>query len=164
MNAISHDTAYALFPRATFEERRSLVCTKSAQRREIALEKYGARGWRVLTRLSRHERQDSRSSFHVAKRSVQDCCTWRLSLPLLPLPLTESTGGSPSSAMRYGMVDLRTSGEWNFEYQTVPKMVFLPPSTRRLKVVRMRAIRRGKEILPFVTTNVGGYHKSRAVA
>jgi len=164
MNAISHDTAYAFFPRATFEERRSLVCTTSAERRDIALTKYSARGWHVLTRLSRRERQNSRSSLHAGKRSMQDCRTWRLRLSSPPLPPTELVGVvAASTTLWRSMVDLRTGGEWNFEYQTVPRMVFLLPWKNKVKAVRMRTVRRDKKSLLAAAPGGGRYNKSCAV-
>ncbi|KIM40832.1 hypothetical protein M413DRAFT_40033, partial [Hebeloma cylindrosporum] len=46
MNIITHDKAYSVFPRATFEERRSLVHVKDTD--STALTKYEERGWQLI--------------------------------------------------------------------------------------------------------------------
>ena len=47
MNIITYNAAYALFPRATFEERESLIVNRTP-RSEPALTKYASRGFRLL--------------------------------------------------------------------------------------------------------------------
>lgn len=44
MNAVTYRRAYALYPKAYFEERNSLVCDTKEIRHEEAINKYEARG------------------------------------------------------------------------------------------------------------------------
>ncbi|KAF8176015.1 hypothetical protein BJ912DRAFT_987673 [Pholiota molesta] len=48
MNIITHDKAYSLYPRATFEDYRSLMFSNSNDREENALKKYASRGWTTI--------------------------------------------------------------------------------------------------------------------
>lgn len=46
MNFITHKAAYSLFPRATFEERKTVACRNGwDQRDQVAYRKYHSRGW-----------------------------------------------------------------------------------------------------------------------
>lgn len=85
MNIITHDKAYSLFPRATFEERRSLVCLSSDELRDKAFEKYSARGWSFVKNadVERAERGTLEASFALGERYVGDRNCW--TLPVLPI-------------------------------------------------------------------------------
>lgn len=48
MNAVTYRRAYALYPKAYFEERNSLVCDTKEIRHEEAINKYEARGWTIM--------------------------------------------------------------------------------------------------------------------
>jgi hypothetical protein len=82
MNLITHDTAYSLYPRATFEERRPLVHHADTIDRAQALTKYKGRGWTVVMKISVEESQDPRSAFSVGMRYLGDRKCW--TLPLTP--------------------------------------------------------------------------------
>lgn len=87
MNLITHDKAYSLYPRATFEERRSLVHHARTAERERALKKYEDRGWAIVKKITKEESQDRRSAFYPSLRSVGDRKCWTLLLnPKLDLP------------------------------------------------------------------------------
>ncbi|TFK63308.1 hypothetical protein BDN72DRAFT_902536 [Pluteus cervinus] len=95
MNFITHDTAYSLFPYATFEERVALVIKKS--RDERCLDKYRARGWTILNQVPLAEARDPRSDFYSRSRRngttryVGDKRCW--TIPLSP-KLEAGTSGS----------------------------------------------------------------------
>jgi hypothetical protein len=84
MNIITHDKAYSFFPRATFEERRSLVCLSSSELRDKAFEKYSDRGWSFIKNydVRRAERPALEATFALGERYVGDRSCW--TLPVLP--------------------------------------------------------------------------------
>ncbi|KAF9476517.1 hypothetical protein BDN70DRAFT_897280 [Pholiota conissans] len=86
MNIITHDKAYALFPRATFEERRSLICLSFNELRDKAIEKYTERGW-SFTNVADAGRNSLETQFSFGERYVGDRKCWTLPiLPALDLP------------------------------------------------------------------------------
>ena len=52
MNVIAYNCAYALYPRATFEERMFLFCGRHLAHNSNVFEKYSARGFHILHALS----------------------------------------------------------------------------------------------------------------
>ncbi|KAI0076914.1 hypothetical protein K474DRAFT_1622018 [Panus rudis PR-1116 ss-1] len=58
MNLISFEAAYSLYPRATLEERKSLICQSRSINREEAIDKYRQRGWELINGIE---------GFHDAK-------------------------------------------------------------------------------------------------
>ncbi|KAI0649612.1 hypothetical protein C8Q79DRAFT_997722 [Trametes meyenii] len=81
MNVIAYNKAYCLFPRATLEERRSLLTWSSqgrAKRRIEGLVKYSARGFRMLEFLEDNEVITSQPerSFPLKPRWMGDSDTW----------------------------------------------------------------------------------------
>lgn len=92
MNIISFDTAYALYPRATFEERRSLIC-----READGLDKYRARGWKMLYHLTMEERYSHKSSFRIGYRWIDDNISWIIPLNTDDLLISEDHPFDPSS-------------------------------------------------------------------
>ncbi|KAH9942558.1 hypothetical protein B0H21DRAFT_523328 [Amylocystis lapponica] len=63
MNVISYEKAYALYPRATFEERRSLVCPTDGLPQEPAINKYATRGWEMVRWLLEAQRSKHNRAF-----------------------------------------------------------------------------------------------------
>ena len=84
MNVISFKAAYSLYPRATFEDRCTLVCTSDIKRKNIVFTKYGTRGWTICTRAMECSRweKSSQSAFSRRIRRVADRFTWKLPLDM----------------------------------------------------------------------------------
>jgi hypothetical protein len=82
MNIISYEKAYSLYPRATFEERRSLICATAGFHQEPARTKYVNRGWKMITIVPAQEQDNPLSSFRKGLRWLGDklCYTIPLSL------------------------------------------------------------------------------------
>jgi len=82
MNFITHEKAYSLYPRATFEERRSLTCLFSTISRAKAWTKYTERGWTMLEGVTGEDFHNLNSSLARGPRYVGDSKTWVI--PILP--------------------------------------------------------------------------------
>ncbi|PPQ82745.1 hypothetical protein CVT25_009299 [Psilocybe cyanescens] len=100
MNLITYDTAFSLYPKATFEDRQSLLCLPvSPELRILVTTKYGGRGWNVISqhdlpmiiqqRLTVDLLATLRSykpetgpelSFYPGHRHLRDSCCWTLPL------------------------------------------------------------------------------------
>ncbi|KAI0339888.1 hypothetical protein BDW22DRAFT_1335607 [Trametopsis cervina] len=74
MNVITYDTAYSLYPRATFEDMTSLVVLDNASQK-APLAKYARRGWSLVRKPSVPD-----FNLDLSVRSMQDRRTWRLCL------------------------------------------------------------------------------------
>ncbi|KAH9480060.1 hypothetical protein JR316_0006657 [Psilocybe cubensis] len=88
MNIITHEKAYSLYPRGTFDERRSLLnLPLKSERLQVATTKYSARGWKIVSKISTEEFENPRSAFSHGLRYIGDGKCWTLSiLPKLNLP------------------------------------------------------------------------------
>ena len=88
MNVISFEKAYCLYPKATFEERRSLICANEGPAHDAAIQKYIHRGWKmVYTNLD--WAQEVRTSFHVIYhlvRNMGDRYCWTIPLGTINIP------------------------------------------------------------------------------
>ncbi|KAK7032416.1 hypothetical protein VNI00_013164 [Paramarasmius palmivorus] len=103
MNVISYSHAYCLYPKATFEERRSLICFSFERpERDSARQKYVDRGWKMLNSDGSewefgavwNPYHPNRSnllasarleSFRVDRsRHVGDSSCWTITLPPIP--------------------------------------------------------------------------------
>jgi len=83
MNFISYNAAYCLYPRATFEERRTVSMSVSNQGEAEALGKYAVRGWKILHEIWAHEEKNTKSSFYMYHpRWVDDERSWAIPLDL----------------------------------------------------------------------------------
>ena len=94
MNVIAWDYAYCLYPRATLEERRSLVCRADGPNQVTAEAKYRARGWEIVHSLPPCAPYDR--AFPSGLRFMGDPNMWRLKLDtaqILP-PFPPSQHGS----------------------------------------------------------------------
>ena len=86
MNVITFNQAYCLYPRATLEERLSLVCTdRQDDVIERVYERYHQRGWSIIRTLGEVGSRTSDPALSDTTRCVNDCFSWTISLP----PLTE---------------------------------------------------------------------------
>lgn len=84
MNVISHDTAYSLYPRPTFETRRALVLPRRGTSPASALAKYVTRGWTLVAETDADADADiiaQESSFKSGARWIDDSTSWVLPLP-----------------------------------------------------------------------------------
>jgi hypothetical protein len=79
MNVITHDTAYSIYPRATFIERRSLVCKRLESSSEGRV-KYERRGWIQLPYLNAKGFENLPSSFARGPRRLGDRQCWTITL------------------------------------------------------------------------------------
>jgi len=87
MNVITHNKAYALYPKGTFEERRSLVYSKKGLKQDDARKKYEMRGWSMVKHLTVEEFKDRTSAFAPGIRYVGDSKCWTVPVyPTLDLP------------------------------------------------------------------------------
>ncbi|PPQ91333.1 hypothetical protein CVT25_003773, partial [Psilocybe cyanescens] len=84
MNIITHEKAYSLYPRGTFDERRSLLYLPLRNDRRLlsAATKYAARGWQIVHKISKDESNNPRSAFSHGKRYLGDGKCW--TLPIFP--------------------------------------------------------------------------------
>lgn len=83
LNIITHSHAYSLYPKATFDEKRSLIlrATYDGQRHEDARAKYRVRGWRLLPYVSCHEATHPECEFSAGPRWVGDSKCMTVQLP-----------------------------------------------------------------------------------
>jgi hypothetical protein len=88
MNFISHDNAYSLYPKMTFEKRSSLLFDPGGARREAARQKYVARGWTMTTEATAEEQLDVRSTLKGGSRWVGDSRCWKVPLSCENVHLT----------------------------------------------------------------------------
>lgn len=80
MNLITHNKAYSIFPRATFEERRSLIHLQHAESTVQPRTKYERRGWRFITDIDDDEIRNTTSAFSVGSRHLGDSKCWTIHL------------------------------------------------------------------------------------
>jgi len=81
MNLITHDKAYSIFPRSTFEDRRSLIFDKDGDSAVKARAKYEVRGWTFVEGLEvQVERRGPFSPFRKGIRRLGDTKCWSISL------------------------------------------------------------------------------------
>lgn len=107
MNLITHDRAYSIFPRATFDERKSMINLPSSRylsrrhaRRDVALTKYIERGWEMVQGASPKELSDPNFIFACGTRRLGDSRCW--TIPILPkLDLPERCIETSSWALLY---------------------------------------------------------------
>lgn len=82
MNVISFETAYSLYPWATFEERRSLVNVSTSIRHERAFEKYATRGWTIVRDIPLAEQINRKQTFRMGSRWIDDASSWVIPLDM----------------------------------------------------------------------------------
>jgi hypothetical protein len=102
MNFITHEKAYSLYPRATFEERRSLIFLFRSGARDNAYAKYAERGWIMLDGITGEDFHDLNSSLARGFRHVGDSKTWTIPiLPKIDTPFPEGLMETNSWSLRY---------------------------------------------------------------
>ena len=107
MNFITHDKAYSLYPRATFEQHRSLVFLRGTAARDKALAKYTERGWSTLNRITGGDFHDLNSAFARGPRFVGDSKTWTIPIfPRIDAPSQDGLVEVNSFLLRYD-IDLK---------------------------------------------------------
>ena len=131
MNLITHDKAYSLYPRPTFEERRSLVYRGNTPERERALKKYEGRGWTIVKKITKEESQDRRSAFYAGLRYLGDRKCWTVPLnPELNLPVghmdTHTWALSYNRGLDASMV-YRIFGSRNLRFTYLVHPLFITP-------------------------------------
>lgn len=84
MNIIAYNTAYSLYPRSTYENRRALLMRTPApsDRHYQAIKKYEKRGWKMIQSCSEclHSGQNDLSAFGEMERYIGDKYTWTIPL------------------------------------------------------------------------------------
>ncbi|TDL16735.1 hypothetical protein BD410DRAFT_831876 [Rickenella mellea] len=96
MNVITHCAAYSLYPKATFEERRSLVIGDRLNLHRKALEKYASRGYRNVMQLMPDEVASPTSPFRTGERWVGDDVTWVIPLDMTGVKLCPLSRTTPA--------------------------------------------------------------------
>lgn len=103
MNLITHESAYSLYPHATFEERRSLVISTEGSRQESARNKYRERGWTMVEAGQDEDIRNARSDFTPRRRYIGDSRCW--TIPILPkLDLPEGFLATNTWELEYNLV------------------------------------------------------------
>lgn len=104
MNFITYDTAYSLYPWATFEERQNLALVNTDGPARQCLAKYARRGWSTLANVWPHSPDITASFFVDVDRHCQDRHAWRLPLnmtgvqvPARLSPTSEALTWDPSA-------------------------------------------------------------------
>lgn len=119
MNLITYDKAYCLYPRATLEERLSLITTdRKGDKIEGVYDRYRQRGWTIHKNLKKMTSTTSDPAFRVRWRWVQDGLTWSIALPFQPkkqaTPInmqTEALSSDPISITTWAI------DAWNLDTQ-----------------------------------------------
>ena len=113
MNVITFEKAYCLFPRATLDERLSLVCTsRQDDTIEAVFQKYATRGWNIIRSVDDIEHVTQDPALDVNQRRwIDDRYTWSINLPLPPFfkgslaslnQRTKALGRDPASVTSWG--------------------------------------------------------------
>ncbi|KAI0706624.1 hypothetical protein C8Q76DRAFT_630230, partial [Earliella scabrosa] len=105
MNVISSNMAYCLFPRATLEERQSLLSCSSKgiyRNRGAALAKYTRRGYQIEFRVPPETFSPQRPTFQLGWRWLDDENSWVLPLDVVGVDLSPH-GQDPSAICNWRM-------------------------------------------------------------
>jgi hypothetical protein len=129
MNFITFDAAYALYPLATFEERRALSFSGNDERDLEALGKYATRGWSIISNIWPHEAKTTKASFYQDERRwVRDGLGWIVPLdkagvesPPKVSPLSEKFTWDP---VEYNSWMLVKAGKMYMAYDVVKPTIF----------------------------------------
>lgn len=122
MNIITHEKAYALYGKASFQELRSLMYSTEGVRQDSARRKYAERGWLMTESLTTAEIFDPDSSFKPGPRYVGDPLCWTVDLTP-KLDLEESLIEMNNWVLRYDNdnlpsmeFDMLEDNQLGFEY------------------------------------------------
>lgn len=132
MNVITFNRAYCLYPRATLEERLSLVCTdRRGDELEVVFDKYRERGWSMLSSCTGWTIEPS---FTDIPRWIDDGHTWSIPLqydfsqPITPVnPHSASITRDPISITSWTLIPERRGrgGTMRF-YHVKSSQLFYP--------------------------------------
>jgi len=145
MNFITHEKAYSLYPRATFEERRSLMCHSSTISRAKAWAKYTERGWTMLDGITGDDFHDLNSTFARGPRYVGDPKTWTIPIhPKIDTPCPTGLAEMNSWLLKYDFnlkphieFSLLISPQLNYCYLVLNE--FLREEIWNIRVLREKA-------------------------
>jgi hypothetical protein len=119
MNVIAWDAAYSLYPRATFEDRLSLVTPRDHSDEswsKDAIGKYEARGWTFVKSFAKGSR-----AFPTGSRWITGKDSWTLSLS----PLTADHGcHSPTPSSKPLMQDPVVATNWSLLKPSDPFLAY----------------------------------------
>ena len=132
MNIIAFDAAYSLYPRATFEERRSLSFANLTERDFRALGKYTLRGWSTLSNIWPHELEAAQALFYIGQeRSVTDRFSWVVPLNTTgvelrsrPSALSQPFTWDPVLHNSWGIVKPHLSSKMYMSYHILKPTIF----------------------------------------
>ncbi|KAF9034339.1 hypothetical protein BJ165DRAFT_1396099 [Panaeolus papilionaceus] len=103
MSIITYAKAYCFYPKATFEESRSLLHSTQGTNQDAAIKKYEKRGWVMVHGMPPGvERDDYKSAFFPCKRFVGDGKCWTIALdPVMPFGQPQMQTGLGQIAMSH---------------------------------------------------------------
>ena len=104
MNFFTGDTAYSLFPKATFEEQRGLFTGARDDISYNEIQKYQERGWSYSEQISYEQQNDPNASLQYGRRALNDSRTWVLTLH----PVLEPDSGHHANALRTTSFNITT--------------------------------------------------------
>jgi len=118
MNVITHNMAYSLYPYATYQQRRSLLCGSGGSKREEARVKYQDRGWIMEQCIDILETRDRRSDFKSGRRRVGDARCWKIPFrpPLSSNPEAEGLIRDPITSNSWGITHYRWESNTTFRH------------------------------------------------
>ena len=120
MNFISYDNAYSLYPKETFETRRSLVFDPGGPGRDSARQKYIDRGWTMITEPSAFDQTDVRSPLRGGSRWVGDGRSWKLTLSRENVNLSQCI----PPRVDFPVCDCLALHSWQMRYIPFPFIAF----------------------------------------
>jgi len=155
INVISFDKAYALYPRATLHEHRSLVCVmQPAPSQPAALQKYADRGFTIVTNITGLVDP----AFHVGVRYMGDSMCWTLPLDMqnlepnwqVSMPPSTPLSQDPACAASWELIANRSYVKVNFRVWRSPHLYWNYPAVAHHVVNYAR-----RKILAEVGVNIG---------
>ncbi|KAK7678738.1 hypothetical protein QCA50_018320 [Cerrena zonata] len=151
MNLITFDKAYCLYPRATLEDRTSLICTsRDDEVIERVYDRYRERGWTMVTSYEQVEPLTLPSLQVGLPRSIEGGYTWVITLPcdfynlILPVtPRSTPLTSDPVSASSWTLVENNEAGpHMKFGNITHPQLfyAYVLSTTRVMRLPAMRLL------------------------
>ncbi|KAI0076948.1 hypothetical protein K474DRAFT_1662339 [Panus rudis PR-1116 ss-1] len=138
MNVISYEKAYSLYPWATFEEKRAIVCRSWGIKQEEGIAKYRSRGWEMLWYVRARELQSTAArnypthpSFLFGNRWITDRHVWSIPLDLTGVELPKARS-ELSTPMSHDPVDATS---WKLTYPIEAEFNVKPGAATELEVL-----------------------------
>ncbi|THG92457.1 hypothetical protein EW026_g8454 [Hermanssonia centrifuga] len=139
LNLIAWDTAYSLYPHATFERRLSLFLL-GRKRDESAIQKYENRGWKMLYDIPLRDPTHVSPDFTFAPRWIGDGHSWTIRLPTEGIVLPSGANEHSAALTR----DPCIATDWQLTgSQTIPEIwctVVKHPNFRYMYVTARRRL------------------------